>query len=159
MSGYFLLTYFLTGALAMPIWHYLAKTIGKYKAWGLSMLLASISFVWAFNLNADTQNYFFLVCAVSGAALGADLALPPAMIAHKIAKQNIANQASQYFAIINFITKLSLAIAAGSALPLLAKLGYQPGTSFQYLGYAYAFIPSIIKLFAATMVFWRSNEI
>jgi MFS family permease len=100
-----------------------------------------------------------IICVLSGAALGADLALPAAIAADIIPKRERGRTAS-YFGIWSLINKLVLALAAGLALPLLAGLGYQPGEEFGLLALAicYAGIPSIIKLLAVTLLIrWRSS--
>lgn len=159
-AGFYLLTYFLSAALAMPIWHYLAQVLTKIQAWAFGMILASLSFVWAILLTPATAKYFFLICIGSGIALGADLALPPAILADKIITDDNTHQASQHFAILNFLTKLTMALAAGLSLPILAKLGYQVGQSSIYLSYAYALIPAIIKFLTAFGLFiWSKYEI
>lgn len=157
LVGFFLLFYFFSAAIAMPIWHFLAKRFTKLYAWIIGTTLASISFIWAFYLEPANAKYFFFICIISGAALGADLALPPAIIADRIQIDKLARQASQYFAGINFLNKIALALAAGACLPILAKLGYKPGTSSAFLGYAYALIPSIIKMLATIMLFFFIN--
>ena len=89
---------------------------------------------------------FVAVCALSGAALGADLALPGALLAGVIASQgDQGRHEGAYFGWWNFATKLNLALAAGLALPLLGALGYSPGTrdpeALRTLGLAYAVLP------------------
>lgn len=62
-----------------------------------------------------------------------------------------------YFGWWNFATKLNLALAAGVALPLLALLGYTPGTrseaGLQTLSLAYAVLPCLLKLAAAAALY------
>ncbi|HCV12215.1 MAG TPA: MFS transporter, partial [Candidatus Accumulibacter sp.] len=51
------------------------------RAWLASMVVAVASFVWAAGLGAGDIWPFALVCLLSGAALGADLTLPAALLA------------------------------------------------------------------------------
>ena len=97
---------------------------------------------------------FVAVCALSGAALGADLALPGALLAGVVAAQGDSGRhEGAYFGWWNFATKLNLALAAGLALPLLGALGYSPGTRDAHalgtLSLAYAVLPCALKLLAA----------
>jgi GPH family glycoside/pentoside/hexuronide:cation symporter len=84
-QGLFLVIYFVCGGLALPGWVALARRYGKVRAWLASMVLAIASFVWAFLLDAGDGIAFALICAASGAALGAELALPPALLADLLA--------------------------------------------------------------------------
>jgi Na+/melibiose symporter-like transporter len=63
-----------------------------------------------------------------------------------------------YFGWWNFATKLNLALAAGVALPLLAALGYVPGTrepqALQTLSLAYCVLPCVLKLLAAWLLYF-----
>ncbi|HSD59424.1 MAG TPA: MFS transporter, partial [Burkholderiales bacterium] len=61
--------------------------------------------------------------------------------------------AGAYFGIWNFLNNLNLALAAGVALPLLAWLGYQPGSAQAgtALSMTYALLPSALKLAAALL--------
>ena len=68
------------------------------------------------------------VCVASGMALGADLAVPSALLAGVIQQAGHGGQREgAYFGWWNFATKLNLALAAGVALPLLGLFGYRPG--------------------------------
>ncbi|MBK8119962.1 MAG: MFS transporter, partial [Sulfuritalea sp.] len=82
-QGLFLVIYFVCGGIALPGWVALARRHGKILAWAASMVLAIASFVWAFLLDAGDGVAFGLICAASGAALGAELALPPALLADR----------------------------------------------------------------------------
>ncbi|MBC6498029.1 MAG: MFS transporter [Alphaproteobacteria bacterium GM7ARS4] len=153
-TGLFLTLYFMSGAAAMPIWQYVARHIGKEKAWVSSMILACMTFIWAYRLGAGDETAYAMICILSGAALGADLALPPSILADRIADKQEHDAASRYFAITTFLSKAALALATGVTLPLLDILGYQPGVihdeaSLDSLSFLYAFVPSCLKLLVA----------
>jgi Na+/melibiose symporter-like transporter len=159
-AGLFLVIYFAAAALALPLWAMLSKRIGEARAWLVSMLLSVIGFVWAWQLAAGALYSFAVICIFSGAALGADLALPPALLAGVI---NSAGHSGQregaYFGLWNWMTKMNLALAAGIALPLLDYLGYTPGRATEpgltALGITYALLPCALKLTAAALL-WRA---
>lgn len=146
LAGYFLASYFIAGALGLPVWIILAKRIGTKLSWKLGMAIAVVSFIGAAFLNGgDTIAYVF-VCIASGLALGADLALPPVLLAEIIPP----NQApASYYGIWTLLSKLALALS-GLALPILSLLSYQPGHTANSGGLVlmYAAIPCILKLFA-----------
>jgi Na+/melibiose symporter-like transporter len=157
-SGLFLATYFISGVAALPLWVALARRWGKTWSWLLSMALAVAVFIWAFFLGSGDLVAFCIICALSGAALGADLALPPSMLADVIDRDTRAAadaKSGGYFGLWNLVTKLNLALAAGITLPLLAWFGYRPGSgeALVALSAAYALLPVVLKLGAAWLLF------
>ena len=156
----FLVSYFLAGALAMPLWVALAARLGKVAAWGIGMALAVVAFCWAASFGAGDRVAFLVVCIASGVALGADLALPPALLADAIEKQNARDQTGSYFGIWTFATKANLALAAGLALPTVSALGYrsgEPASNVAALALAYTALPCALKLCALALL-WKIHR-
>jgi len=146
--------YFLAGALSMPLWLRLVGHLGLARSWRLGMLLSVVVFLGASQLGAGDSLWFLLVCALSGLALGSDLALPGALLAGVIANAGDRGRLEgAYFGWWNFATKLNLALAAGLALPLLSWLGYVPGArgaeATAMLSAAYCLLPCALKALAA----------
>jgi len=163
-TGLFLLVYFLSGAVSMPVWQRVARRVGSARAWGISMVVAVITFVWAFSLGAGDIVPFVIVCVLSGAALGADLSLPPALLADRIDHVEDQAIASRYFSGAAFFAKASFALATGLTLPMLDALGYVPGQPAVaeigiYLSGVYALVPCAIKITAAVWLFRSLNMI
>ena len=152
-SGALLALYFLAGAASLPLWVRLAARHGRVFVWFAAMLLAMLAFAGAGLLGPGDVRGFAAVCFASGLALGADLALPAAIAADLGERQG---RAGACFGVWNFAAKLNLALAAGLALPLLAALGYAPGTGdgLPALSFAYAVLPLLFKAVAA-MLLWR----
>ena len=157
LSAHFLIAYFAAGALGMPLWVFLSARIGKGRAWCVGMVVSIVAFVWAFTLGAGDAAPFMIICILSGLGLGADLALPPSILADVIDdddKRGLGRNEGAYFGLWNLVTKMNLALAAGIALPTLALLGYQPKISqstdaLLYLAGVYALLPCVLKAFAA----------
>jgi glycoside/pentoside/hexuronide:cation symporter, GPH family len=67
----------------------------------------------------------------------------------------------RWFGWWSMATKLTLALAAGIALPLVQWLGYQPGArdmqALAALGLVYALLPCAIKA-VALLVVWRCRQ-
>ena len=155
----FLAAYFVCAALSIPLWLRAVARWGLARTWLVGMLLAIAVFVWTAFLGAGDVVPFLVVCALSGVALGTDLALPSALLAGVIAAEGDSGQhEGAYFGWWNFATKLNLALAAGLALPLLGWWGYTPGTrsddGLHTLGLAYAVLPCALKLLAAAALYW-----
>lgn len=156
-SGKLLAWYFACGASSVPAWLWLARRCGRVRAWAGSMLLAMAAFGATNWLGRGDLAAFTLVCAASGLALGADLALPAAIAADLAHRRG---QAGMVFGVWNFVAKFNLAATAGLALPLLAALGYRPGTTagLDALSHAYALLPLGFKLLAAALLWrWRDS--
>jgi Na+/melibiose symporter-like transporter len=114
------------------------------------MVVAIATFVWAAFLGAGDTTAFAIVCVLSGLALGADLALPPSLLADVIGRDGRMHATGTYFGLWTLATKLNLALAAGIALPLLGYLGYAPGArdtgAVHALALVYAAVPCVLKL-------------
>jgi glycoside/pentoside/hexuronide:cation symporter, GPH family len=157
-AGLFLVLYFVSGAAGMPFWVWLSRRLGKKYAWLVGMIFAVVAFVWAFGLGAGDVKAFAAICVLSGLALGADLALPPSLLADVIDEDRSGRTTEgAYFGVWALATKLNLALAAGIALPLLDWLGYQPGVAGaeRSLAIAYALLPCVFKL-ASAAILWAS---
>lgn len=156
--GLFLLLYFGSGALTMFIWRKLSISRGKHQAWLISMLLAVSSFIWAFFLDAGDIWQYAAICMISGIALGADLALPPSILADDIYKYHLEENAAIQFSILALLTKVGLAIGSAIALPFLDLFGFVPAANnsdaaLLGLSAAYALIPCLIKLSSAYLLY------
>jgi GPH family glycoside/pentoside/hexuronide:cation symporter len=110
--GLFLVAYFLAGAVSMPLWNYLSKRFGKLNSWLVSMMLAVATFIWAYFLGNNDFYPYLLVCILSGLAFGAELSLPPSILADKV---NNTTYTTDY-SVLAFLSKAALALATGFAL-------------------------------------------
>ncbi|GAA4426062.1 MFS transporter [Acidovorax lacteus] len=158
-ESWFLGAYFLCAALSIPLWLRVVARIGLGRTWLAGMLLAVAVFVWTLSLGTGDIVPFLVVCALSGVALGTDLAVPSALLAGVVAQEgDQGRHEGAYFGWWNFATKLNLALAAGLALPLLQWWGYSPGTrtpeGLTTLTMAYALLPCLLKLAAAAALWW-----
>jgi Na+/melibiose symporter-like transporter len=153
----FLVLYFVSGALSMPVWVRAVRRLGLERAWLAGMLLGVVCFGWAAVLEGGQVVAFGAICVLSGAALGADLAVPGALLALLIERHGAQGaHDGAYLGWWNLATKLNLALAAGATLPLLQWLGYLPGSqdplALQRLAWMYALLPCALKLVAAALL-------
>ncbi len=155
LSGLFLLLFFVTAGVSAPFWSKVAARIGARKVLLFTMSLAILSFIGAFALPVGAAWQFGLISAVSGAALGADMVILPALFATALVKQGVATGIG--FGIWAFAAKISLALAAVIVLPALQYSGFQPGAqntqeAIQSLNFLYAILPCALKLLAIAIV-------
>ncbi|RQO54694.1 MFS transporter [Paucibacter sp. KBW04] len=157
-EGLYLAAYFIAAALSLPLWLRAVARWGQARSWALGMLLAVLGFVGAASLGAGERAGFVAVCIATGIALGADLAIPSAMLTRVIQRAGLSGRAEgSFFGWWNAASKLNLALAAGLALPLLELLGYTPGRrepqGLQALGLVYCLLPCLLKLGAAGLLY------
>ncbi|HUB97956.1 MAG TPA: MFS transporter [Stellaceae bacterium] len=158
--GVMIFAYFAAGCGAIPLWLAASRRIGKHRVWCWAMLMAMAAFVWVPLLRPGQEAAFFVICLVTGAALGADVALPPAMQADVVDLDRLRTgqaRAGFYFAIWGMGTKLALGSAAGAAFLALDALGFQPaGPNTPHalfaLAAAYSLAPVALKACAVALV-------
>ena len=153
----FLMSYFAVGALGMPLWLGLAKRYDLKLCWLLGMCLSIVAFAGAFALGEGDFWPFLVICCLTGLALGADLALPSALLAALIQtrKESLGLAKSHrleasYFGLWSLATKANLAFAAGLSLPLLGLLGEEQRPLA--LSLTYAALPCALKFVAVVLL-------
>lgn len=155
MEGGLLLLFFLAAAASTPIWTRLALRFGEKGVLMTGMALAILAFAGAATLGAGDVAAFAVICAASGAALGADMTLLPAIFARRLAV--IAPGAGAGFGLWSFVSKFTLAFAAVALLPLLEARGFVPGAAndepaLWLLTVLYALVPCALKLVAMALL-------
>jgi GPH family glycoside/pentoside/hexuronide:cation symporter len=154
-EGPLLLLFFLSAAAAAPVWSRAAARYGAKRCLLVAMALAIVAFSWAVGLREGDVLAFAVICAASGAALGADLTLLPAMFARRLA--HLGQGAGAAFGLWSFVSKLSLAIAAATLLPALSRAGFTPGAAnpadaLFALSLLYAAVPCGLKVLAMALL-------
>lgn len=151
-EGPLLVLFFLAAALSAPLWSLLASRWGGKRTLLIAMVIAVISFGFALTLQTGEMNQFAIICVVSGATIGADLTLLPAMFARRMAK--VSPNGGQGFGLWALVSKFTLAFAAVILLPLLENVGFVagaddvPDAALTMLTLLYAGVPSVLKLVA-----------
>jgi len=154
-EGPLLLLFFVAAAATAPLWTRLADRYGARRMLAMAMVLAIAAFSLVLTLGAGDTLPFALICLASGAALGADFALLPALFARRM--EQIAPDAGAAFGLWSFVSKFTLAFAAVVLLPALEGVGFQSGgdnteTALQLLTYLYALVPCGLKLGAIALL-------
>lgn len=156
-EGPLLLLFFLAAAASAPVWGKIAGLVGAKRALLAGMALAVVSFGFAAFLGTGDTVAFSGICIASGAALGADMTLLPAIFARRMSE--IAPEAAEGFGLWSFVTKFTLAFAAVTLLPLLEVSGFEPGTTataskeaLTTLTLMYAVLPCVLKLVAMALL-------
>lgn len=157
----FLLLYFMTGILLLPVWVRLAHRFGKKETWIASMAVNTGAFIGVFFLGpGDTAIYAVLV--VSGIGFGATLALPSAIQADVIDYDELKTgrrREGQYIGLWSIAKKLAAAVGVGVGLAVLGAVGYTPNaqqtdTVRLALRVLYALVPSVCNLLAIAIALY-----
>jgi GPH family glycoside/pentoside/hexuronide:cation symporter len=116
---YFLLVVYFASAIAVtPAWLVIARRRGKSAAWSLAIAVNMVVFAQVLWLGPQSASWFFAICLLSGATLGADLALPPSIQADIMESDRVKSglqRTATGFALWSMATKLALAIAVALA--------------------------------------------
>ena len=120
------------------------------------MALSILSFFGASFLSAGDILIFSLICLLSGATVGADLALLPVLFARQIESSKIEPDLG--FSLWNFVSKATLAFAAIGALPLLGLVGFNSSgpnsqNALLALTFGYAILPCMLKCISIVLLF------
>jgi GPH family glycoside/pentoside/hexuronide:cation symporter len=155
-EGGLLLLFFLSAAASTPLWSRAAARWGARRVLMGGMMLAIATFLWAVTLGAGDTLAFAAICLASGAALGADMTLLPALFARRLATIAPGAEAAS-FGLWSFVSKLSLALAAATLLPALQAAGFVPGAenapaALTALSLLYAALPCALKLLALALL-------
>ncbi|WP_415919364.1 MFS transporter [Tateyamaria sp. SN6-1] len=155
-EGPLLLLFFLSAACAAPVWGRLAERFGVKPVLLSAMVLAIFSFGGAMLLGPGDWVAFAVICALSGATLGADLTLLPAVFASRMAR--ISPSAAEGFGLWSFVSKFTLAFAAVTLLPALEQAGFDsaapvnPPEALTLLTLLYAAVPCGLKIVAIALL-------
>jgi GPH family glycoside/pentoside/hexuronide:cation symporter len=154
-EGPLLLVFFLAAAATTPAWTIAAARYGARAMLLAAMALAIAAFSLVLTLGPGDTLAFALICLASGAALGADFALLPALFARRM--EQVAPEAAAGFGLWAFVSKLTLAFAAVVLLPALDASGFRSGAdnpqgALDLLTYLYALVPCVLKLGAMAVL-------
>ncbi|MDV7341271.1 MFS transporter [Terasakiella sp. A23] len=152
-----LFVYFLFAIVGIPLWMHLSKRYNKNHIWCLSMIMACIVFAFVPFLGAGDVIAFGVICALTGLALGSDLALPPSIQGdcadwdrYRFNKERLATLFSYW----SMATKLALGLAVGITFPVLDFFGLEDGNSNAIIALIviYAGLPVVLKTGAIAMM-------
>lgn len=155
-EGPLLVLFFLAAAASAPGWAWAAARIGAKSTLLGAMVLAIVSFAFVLTLGAGDTTAFAIICIASGATIGADLTLMPALFARRMGQ--ISPNGGQGFGLWSLVTKFTLAFAAAVLLPLLEVSGFRSGSAdnpqaaLQVLTLLYALVPCLLKLVAIALL-------
>ena len=161
----YLLVYYASSVIGLPVWTALSKRIGKHRAYIAALIWFAI---WASMIPfipAGMFGVFLIVMGLKGSSVGALLALPAAMAADAVdidSARTGEQRAGLYFSIWGLAKKGSYAAGGAIGLAAAAAFGFDPtvdpaaaGTpagnsesALLWLTLLYSIIPALIKFIA-----------
>lgn len=160
-ADFFLLLYFLTGILFLPMWISVSGRFDKKNTWIGAMILNTGAFFGVFFLGAgDTAAYGILVF-LSGIGFGATLAIPSAIQADVIDYDELLSgerREGHYVGIWSVSKKMAAAIGVSVGLTIIGKAGYKPNIEqsehvILTIKTMYALVPCLCNLIAILVAF------
>jgi Na+/melibiose symporter-like transporter len=161
-SGPILLVYFAAGVASVPLWLALSVRAGKHRAWTIAMAVSGLAFACVPSIlrTAHPLIWFGVISLFTGAGLGADFTIPPAIQADVVDVDELASgerRAGLYFAAATMAQKAGNALAPGIAFPLLGLAGFSThgrngAMQITLLLLLYCGVPSALKIAAAAIM-------
>jgi GPH family glycoside/pentoside/hexuronide:cation symporter len=167
---YMMVAFSITIALAIPLWAWMSRAIGKHRAYAVSMFLVCLvtNGFWFIHPGVQSQTtvvaFATLVVIVMGIGVSATLVLPPSILADVIDygtwKTGVVRTGS-YFAFYLLTTKIAMAVGAGLGFMSLAAFGYSakagavngPQANFGMM-FTIVLIPTVLKV-AGSLMLWN----
>ena len=128
--SYYLLVYFSSGVLSLPLWSWMSGRFGKRATWATAIVLATGTSAACAGLAEGRVLYFSILLVFGGMSFGNYISLPASMVADLIDWDEVRTgrrREGSYFAIWAFATKFGNAVTGFVALQVLEHVGYAPG--------------------------------
>jgi len=156
----FLLIYFVTGIVFLPLWIAVSRKIGKKSAWIISMVINTGAFSGVFFLGPGDAGVYGVLVFLSGIGFGAGLALPSAIQADVIDYDQLLTgqrREGRYIGLWSIAKKLAAALGIGIGLLLLGRTGYSPNveqteSTVLTLKVLYALVPCLCNLVSIAII-------
>jgi GPH family glycoside/pentoside/hexuronide:cation symporter len=152
--SYYLLVYFSSGILSLPLWNAMVGRVGKRATWGTAIALATLTSSACFWLDEGRVAYFTVLLVFGGMSFGNYISLPASIVADLIDYDEVQTgrrREASYFAIWAFATKFGSAFTGFAALQVLEQVGYIPGvpqteTVKTWMVWMYSWFPAAFYL-------------
>lgn len=157
----FILAYYLSSTLAIPIWLMISARLGKHKTVVLGIAWLSLWSAMIPLLGPGDFWIFFVVMLLKGSAVGS-LAFLPTSMAADIVDLDIAQTGEQrtglFFSIWGMVNKFAVAIGVLLATTIAAWFGFDPAvttndyTAERAVTYLYSIIPAALACIALPLL-------
>lgn len=150
--GLIYVAYFATGLLAVPVWAWLARRLGKHRALALALGLVLATNVAVVFLQHGQVLAFTIIFLLKGFCFGALELLPAALVADAVDVDTARSRARRqglFFAVFTMVNKIGQAIGQGLSLILLGAIGYaaagaNPPQAVESMKLLYGLLPAAL---------------
>jgi glycoside/pentoside/hexuronide:cation symporter, GPH family len=153
--------YFITGLVAVPVWGWLARKIGKHRALAFAFAIVVATNTAVFFLKFGQTGLFTAIFMAKGFCFGALELLPAALVADSVdvdtARSGNRRQ-GLFFAFVTMTNKFGQAIGQGLSLMLLGAIGYKAAgnngpDAIEHMKALYGLGPAILLVPAILIMF------
>lgn len=157
----FILAYYLSSSLAIPIWFTISSRLGKHKTVVLGVLWLSLWSAFIPLLEAGQYWLFFIVMVLKGSAVGALVFLPASMAADVVDLDTLRTgeqRTGLYFSLWGMVNKGAVALGVFLSTNGVALFGFDPVAATNSeeaktaLAWLYSIIPAAIACIALPLL-------
>lgn len=160
-ADFFLVLYFMTGIIFLPVWVAGARRFEKKAMWLASMAVNTGAFSGVFFLGPGDELLYGILIFISGIGFGATLAIPSAIQADVIDYDELISgerREGLYIGLWSVAKKMAAAFGVGAGLALLGISGYVPNVRqsesvILYLRILYGLVPCLCNAVAVLIAF------
>ncbi|MCZ6620156.1 MAG: MFS transporter [Gammaproteobacteria bacterium] len=123
----YLLVYYASSVLGLPLWTQLSKRIGKHRAYRVAIFWFAFWASWIPFIPSGQFGLFLIIMCFKGSAIGALLAIPAAMAADAVdidSARTGEQRAGLYFSVWGFLKKGANALGGAIGLAAVAFFGF-----------------------------------
>ena len=123
----YLLVYYASSILGLPLWTQLSKRIGKHRAYRVAIFWFAFWASWIPFIPSGQFGLFLVIMCFKGSAVGALLAIPAAMAADAVdidSARTGEQRAGLYFSVWGFLKKGANALGGAIGLAAVALFGF-----------------------------------
>lgn len=167
----YLLVYYASSVLGLPLWTRLASRIGKHRAYIVSIFWFAFWASWIPFIPSGEFGFFLIIMCFKGSAVGALLAIPAAMAADAVdidSARTGEQRAGLYFSFWGMLKKGANALGGAIGLAAVAFVGFDAladpdlartaegnsSSSLIMLAVLYSIVPAGFKLIALPFI-WK----
>ncbi len=167
----YLLVYYASSVLGLPLWTALSNRIGKHRAYRVAIFWFAFWASWIPFIPSGMFGFFLIIMCFKGSAVGALLAIPAAMAADAVdidSARTGEQRAGLYFSVWGFLKKFANALGGAIGLAAVAFFGFDaladPGlagtaegnskSALIMLAVLYSIVPAGFKIIALPFI-WK----